>query len=190
MNSLETNQEKEHKDYLKFFKNFDTENLDPKSKIVIDYVMSEMKEIPIFLFTDGYLVLAFITPNNVYSVEYNEDYKIYLYPLYKFNKKLSLDNCKYLTGLLGLLHMGYNSSIIEYIRTGNYTGNNKYYYRETRQIENLENAIKFFPGKYDYDDWERIDNLIFDSSSLFLNKKEMKVTNSYLNVPVYITLQL
>jgi len=181
----EDEERKEKEAYTEFQKDF--QEMDLPSKRIIDHVVKVMNEIPVFVHVkkmEGGTTLRIpslifcITTTNIYHVR-----SAYIYPLYKFNKKLSLEDCKFLICLLKGLNLEPNSIIDQYL---NYyiQYNQNMNLEEKFSIENFENIFKLFPGKYDYDGWEKIDNLVICRYSIFYNKKEMKTAST--NPPVWI----
>lgn len=197
----EDEERKEKEAYTEFQKDFDTLieslNIDQRSKNIIEHINKVLKEVVVFILYYNKQAGSFIciTNNNVYHVHIHENQRSTISPLYKFNKKLLLNECKFLFNLLRKFLYPPNVVPLDHKETFRYIidGYISYYdYKDGHNVikrsKQIENIIKLFPGKYDYDGYERVDNDIFQNTSLLINKKEMKLCpSSYIN---YITLQL
>jgi hypothetical protein len=197
----ETYDRKEKEEYMEFQKYFEKDlNIDQRSKNIIDHVVKVMEETPVFILYNHTSISSLgerqhpklyviITSTNLYKVEMSVIGSSYLEPLYKFDKKLSLNESKFLNNLLREFlyptnRQEYTTTILreifEYIN--GYESSciiyKSYIVKKAKQIENI---IKLFPGKYQYDGWEKVDIDIFRNDSLVINKKEMKIRmKSYL----------
>ncbi len=200
----EQEERKEKEEYIEFQKDFESLieslNIDQRSKNLIEHINKVLKEVPVFILYnrniyDDIQNFICITNTNVYRVYAYGGGKSDIYPLYRFNKKLTLNECKFLFSLLKQFLYRHGvvpnftdiNNTFRYITDGiNHEERYISGYNIIKRSKQIENIIKLFPGKYDYNGFEKIDDDIFQNSSLLINKKDMKISKQeyYIVVPL------